>query len=329
MLQSQMLICAASSASFRLSSFRIAARSARRRSWMTALRSMSGVDTKMRNSWMDIALSRGTLPMKGPSRCMAPQIASSATVSVAVLAPRGPKRAAAQTRNGRGAYSRAAMLSGPVFCQVKTGMLTPRSPMVSATSSAMRPGERRRRAARSRRAHATIIGTSVSSASRFEKKRDRQMPQYVPSPQPTSVTKPASRKHDRDTPTVQASTKTPTWRESSSRSAPLVSRRIKRAPISASEQLLTNHPRSIGTGTPFASCMATWAGSAASRRIHQDRVGARSSAARRMELGGQSVEMGYGWSFSANPIFAPRKYPAQTRSGARIIGSRSPESRFI
>jgi len=38
-----------------------------------------------------------------------------------------------------------------------------------------------------------------------------------------------------------------------------------------------------------------------------------------MELGGHSVEMGYGWSFSANPIFAPRKYPAQTSAGATII----------
>jgi len=94
---------------------------------------------------------------------------------------------------------------------------------------------------------------------------------------------------------------------------PLVSRRTHTAPISASEQLLTNQPRSIGTGTPFASWMATWAGSAASRRINQDRVGARRSAASRMELGGHSVEMGYGWSFSANPIFAPRKYPAQTK----------------
>ena len=260
---------------------------------------------------------------------MAPQIASSATVSVAVLAPRAPKRTAAQTRNGSGAYSRATMLSGPVSCQVKTGTLTARSAIISAPSSMIRPYVSRRSASRSTWAHATIVGTSVSSASRFEKKRERQMPQYVPSPQPTSVTKPASRKHERDTPRVQASTKRPTWRESSSRSGPLVSRRTHTAPISASAQLLTNQPRSIGTGTPFESWMATWAGSAASRRINQDRVGARRSAASRMELGGHSVEMGYGWSFSANPIFAPRKYPAQTSTGATIIGRRSRAIRFI
>jgi len=94
------------------------------------------------------------------------------------------------------------------------------------------------------------------------------------------------------TPRVLASTKTPTWRESSNRSGPLVSRRTSVAPISASEQLLTNQPSSIGTGTPFASWMATWAGSAASSMIHHTRVGARSSAARRMELGGHIVEIG-------------------------------------
>jgi hypothetical protein len=84
-----------------------------------------------------------------------------------------------------------------------------------------------------------IAGTTVSSASTFEKKRDRQSCQKGPWPQPpTSSTKPASRKHDTNTPTIEPKTNTPTWRESSNRRVPPVRRRMQVAPISAWEQLL-------------------------------------------------------------------------------------------
>ncbi len=61
------------------------------------------MDAKMRQSWMDSALSLGELATKGPSLFMAPWVASNATARVAVLVPIEPKRTAAQTRNGRGA----------------------------------------------------------------------------------------------------------------------------------------------------------------------------------------------------------------------------------
>src|SRR4029450_9521023 len=51
----------------------------------------------------------------------------------------------------------------------------------------------------------------------------------------------------------------------------------------------------IVIGTPLASWMARWAGNAARSSTSQARVGARSSAASRIELGGQSVETGGGW----------------------------------
>ncbi len=147
------------------------------------------------------------------------------------------------------------------------------------------------------------------------------MCQYVPSPQPTSVTKAASRKHDANTPTIEPKTKTPTWRESSNRSGPSVSRRTQTAPTSACEQLLTNQSRIIVTGTPFASWMARWAGNAARSSTGQDRVGASSSAASRMELGGHSVETGDGWMVNAKPMRAPRKYPRHTSAAAKIVAA--------
>ena len=45
------------------------------------------MDAKMRQSWMDSALSLGELATKGPSLFMAPWVASNATARVAVLVP--------------------------------------------------------------------------------------------------------------------------------------------------------------------------------------------------------------------------------------------------
>jgi hypothetical protein len=153
----------------------------------------------------------------------------------------------------------------------------------------------------------TIIGTNVSSASTFEKSRVRQCSQNVPSNRPTSVTKPASTKLDANTPTSEPRTNTPTWRELSNRNGPPVSRRMTKAPINASEQLLMNHRRIIVTGRSFASWIARWAGNADSKSQPQERVGASSSTASRIALGGQRVEIGEGWIVSAKPILDPRK----------------------
>src|SRR4029453_1247918 len=81
--------------------------------------------------------------------------------------------------------------------------------------------------------------------------------------------------------------------ESSNRSGrPPMSRRMQRAPISASEQLLTNQRRIIVPGTSLASWMARCAGKAARSKTAHERVGASSRAASRIELGGHRVETG-------------------------------------
>ena len=66
-----------------------------------------------------------------------------------------------------------------------------------------------------------------------------------------------------------------------------------------------NQQKIIIGGTSLCSCAAKCAGNAANKIIHQRRRGVRTSAARRMEFGGQSTEIGCGWKVSANPSFAP------------------------
>ncbi len=100
-------------------------------------------------------------------------------------------------------------------------------------------------------------------------------------------------------------TKMPNRRKLSNRSGLSLSQRIKPAPIRASLELLTNQQSTIRSGMPASSSTARWAGSAASRTIHQERTGVSSRPASRIALGGHSVETGCGWSVSAMPIFAP------------------------
>src|SRR3989440_10174208 len=100
--------------------------------------------------------------------------------------------------------------------------------------------------------------------------------------------------------------KIPTLRRRSNRTGRSIRYRTQPAPMSASHELLMNQHRIIVGGTLLCSCAARCAGNAASNITHQTRTGVRRSAARRMELGGQRTETGWGWNVNANPIFAPR-----------------------
>ena len=169
-----MLICAASSASLRLSSLTMAERSARRRSCITALSSSSGMDAKMRQSWMDSALSAGVLATKGPSR-------STARGSRATRPPRRrwssrSSRSARRPRPGMGGAHRAA----PRFLPVQTpatrrSARRPRAARCPGRRSLRACGETRAEQRSGRRVHVTIRGIrSVSSASTLPKNRERQ-----------------------------------------------------------------------------------------------------------------------------------------------------------
>src|SRR5215472_8102615 len=73
----------------------------------------------------------------------------------------------------------------------------------------------------------------------------------------------------------------------------------------------------------FAIWMTTCAGNAARRRSAHLRVGASSSAASKIEFGGQSVETGEGWMLNAKPTRAPKKYPTHTSVAGINIDARS------
>src|SRR4051794_15446821 len=83
---------------------------------------------------------------------------------------------------------------------------------------------------------------------------------------------------------------------------------------SASPAFPSSQPNAVATGTPVGSWAQKCAGISASRIFHQRRTGARTSAARRIALGGQNIEIGISPGVSAKPIRVPAKYPAATRT---------------
>ena len=85
------------------SSLRRALSFATDRSLITAASDITSVQATTRNSWIASALPAGDWETNGPCPCPAPQMAMNAQVSIALLAPQGPKRNAAPTSSGSGA----------------------------------------------------------------------------------------------------------------------------------------------------------------------------------------------------------------------------------
>src|SRR6267378_746362 len=106
------------------------------------------------------------------------------------------------------------------------------------------------------------------------------------------MTNPASANDDIKGASNAANMKTAMPRLVSNRIGPCVSRLMNEAPIRASQQLLINQQRIIVNGTPLLSSTMRWAGRAAKSKNHHQRLGAKSNAASKIELGGHKVDTG-------------------------------------
>src|SRR5882762_11738810 len=132
------------------------------------------------------------------------------------------------------------------------------------------------------------------------------------------VTKPASRNELRKGATTTAArTKTPALFKLSKRSGPSIDRRMRKAPRSASHELLRKNASDMTTGTPLGSCTKRCAENAPRRTTHHCRVGSRSSAASRIEFGGHRAEGECEGNFSAKPMSAPTQYATPTSATLR------------
>src|SRR3954447_12052800 len=241
---------------------------------------------------MKRALSAGELVRKGPFPCTAPHIADAVMISSAVLVPRGSRRMAAHRTNGSGAYSNAGVLAAPGPPWLKTMIETTSRPARRMIVSRKRAGDALRRSANPCRLQVRMTGTSVNAASTLEKKRVRHRCGKLSAETPLSDTNPASRIPESETATKTAPTNTPTSCDRSNRGAPLSRWRMMPAPSNASLLLLTNQPAAIAGGTPLDNSTARCAGTAPSSTSHHQLTGVSKSAARRIEFGGQRVEMG-------------------------------------
>jgi hypothetical protein len=134
---------------------------------------MIGMYVTMRYSWMDRISSASAGPTKGPSPWKTPQIVNTEKVNRQALAPPGPKRTAAQSRNGSGTNRRMLAVGGRTGARQTTSVQTRSRPNPRSAPSARRGARVTRIAFKVSTSHGTIAGTSVRMASAFEKNRPR------------------------------------------------------------------------------------------------------------------------------------------------------------
>src|SRR6185312_12310209 len=139
-----------------------------------AAKKINGTEMASRNICRDRTLCIGESAAKGPRPLAAPQIDTKIRIRREAVVAGGPKRSAAQRRNGSGRNRSAGVASRRESPQAKTSALTARRPPIMMRASARcrvdkrRNGERRQRIRRQPRAPHVPVAFLLPSDERYE-----------------------------------------------------------------------------------------------------------------------------------------------------------------